>query len=233
MKTRSILVASYEIKRPYQMNLLLGFGISYLFILAFAITAREFIPAESAKTVVVERWPREISIIPKPIGDPTAHHGTSPPVNIGAIPVPVSDDIANPEISIPDQVHLAGWAPETPITDFGNGVIIDTQKVIESAFPPIDTFIPVDEQPVQITLVQPKYPDLARRAGIERKLFVKALIDKNGTVRKAIVANPDPADIGFEASAIEAAMQSTWRPAISNGQPLAVWITYVVAFKLQ
>jgi len=233
MNTRSILIGAYEMKRPYQMNLLVGFGISYLLILAFAIAARVFIPAEPVKTNIVERWPGEISIIPKLIGDPTAHHGISPPANIGAIPVPVSDDIANPEISIPDQIQLASWAPKTPVTDLDGGVFIDTGKVLQAAFPPIDSFFPVDEQPIQVTIVQPQYPELARRSGIKRKVFIKALVDIDGNVKKAVVANHSDSDIGFESAAIEAALKSTWKPAVNNGQPVAVWVTYVVDFRLK
>jgi periplasmic protein TonB len=237
MKTRSILVASYEIKRPYQRNLAIGFGFSsFIPLMAAAIIVAYFQPAplELRLTTVdgpiqpprifYDPPPQRISDIERPVNKPEIK---------GGIPTPVPDKDAPINSDMPTIEEISHYAPDIPITDLGGGIIIDTDKVFESAFPAIDSFIPVDEQPVQINIVQPQYPDLARRAGIEKKLIVKALIDRDGTVKKAIVVSPDPSDVGFEAAAIEAAMRSTWRPAISNGQPLAVWITYVVAFKLK
>jgi TonB family protein len=237
MKTRSILVASYEIKRPYQRNLAIGFGISsFIPLMAAAIIVTYF------QTAPVQLVPIRIDgpvqpitfvndPLPKPIADPGSP--INKPIIDTGVPTPVPDNEAPIETDIPTQDDYALYAPDEPVTDLGGGVIIDTERVFEAAFPPIDAFVPVDEQPVQITMVQPIYPELAQRAGLERKIIVRALIDKDGTVKKAVVANPDPSDVGFETAAIEAALQSTWRPAINNGQPLAVWITYVVAFKLK
>jgi periplasmic protein TonB len=236
MKTRSILIASYEIKRPYQKNMALAFVVSSLILLALA--ALSTILYHSQPVIAIGGCPfpyyEELKITPPQVyvpDKPRATTTTSKPL-IG-IPVPGTEIETENERTIPTAIELARLAPETPITELGSGVVINTKNVFESGFPAIDSFIPVDEQPVQITMPEPKYPELARKAGIERKLFVKALIDKDGIVKKALVDKPDSSDIGFEAAAIEAAMQSTWRPAICNGQPLAVWVTYLVVFKLK
>jgi periplasmic protein TonB len=237
MKTRSILIASYEIKRPYQRNLAIGFGISsFIPLMAAAIIVTYFQPAPA------EIPPTKVDKPPIPVNlrnDPAGKEIFIPEprkvekINTVGIPVAVDDTIAPIDISLSDQKTLASLIDYIPIEQLGSAIVVNSDKVFKEAFPPIDSFIPVDEQPVQITMPQPKYPELARKAGIERKLFVKALIDKDGFVKKAFVDKPDSSDIGFEAAAIEAAMQSTWRPAICNGQPLAVWVTYLVVFKLK
>ena len=237
MKPRSILLAACEIKLPYQRNLAIGFGISsFIPIIAATVIVAFFQPAPIITSPTqIDKPPLPIPISYQPPVDrfdvPNREHHGSKITN--SVPIPVPDETAPIETDMPDQKTLAQFAPDTPISELGSGIIIDTEKVLESAFPPSDVFIPVDEQPVQVTMIQPTYPELARKAGIERKVFVKVLIDKDGTVRRVEVQNPETNDIGFESAAIEAAMQSTWRPAINNGQPVAVWVAYVVAFKLK
>jgi periplasmic protein TonB len=237
MRPRSILLATCEIKRPYQRNLAIGFSISsFIPLLAAAIIVTYFqqAPIPIMPTHVggpVQPITLSNNPLPKPIADPVRPIN-KPILNTG-IPVPVPDKEAPIGIEIPTQKEYALYTPDEPVTDLGGGIVIDTNKVFETAFPPSDVFIPVDEQPVQVTIAQPKYPELARKAGIERKVFVKVLIDKDGSVKRVEVQNHETNDIGFESAAIEAAMQSTWRPAINNGQPVAVWVAYVVAFKLK
>jgi protein TonB len=84
-----------------------------------------------------------------------------------------------------------------------------------------------------VVSVTPKYPDLAQRANIEGTVWVKALVDKEGKVRDVIIVKNSGANAGFEEAAIDAAKQTVWKPAISNGQPIAVWVTYKVDFKLK
>ncbi len=49
----------------------------------------------------------------------------------------------------------------------------------------------------------------------------------------AIVAKESGANAGFEEAALEAARRSTWTPALQNNQPVRVWISYEVKFRLR
>jgi len=40
------------------------------------------------------------------------------------------------------------------------------------------------------------------------------------------------ANAGFEEAALKAARKRKYRPALQNGQPVAVWVTYKKIFKL-
>jgi protein TonB len=84
-------------------------------------------------------------------------------------------------------------------------------------------------EPKVIKSVQPVYPDLARKVGQVGRVFVKALVGKDGQVRRAvIVTGPEI----FHDATIAAAMQWVFKPAIQHDQPIAVWVALQFHFKL-
>lgn len=99
--------------------------------------------------------------------------------------------------------------------------------------PSRDTFIVYEEAPAVINQVLPVYPAMAMRAGIEGAVWAKVLIDRDGLVRDAFILRESGLNAGFEEAALEAARKSLWKPAISGGQPVAVWISYKVEFRLR
>jgi protein TonB len=238
MNTRSLLAASWEIKRSYQKNLAIGFGISGMIHLT-VITALMILfsgPPEVIKVIEIPHGPLA------PIPPPTIRHDPLPPPVNPEIPAkpdfgiitPVPDDEAPVDDKIYSQDDLAGMAPPMPIDIFDNAkIIIDTQKVAEELLPPPGTPSFYDEPPVAVNCVAPDYPDLAHRTGLEGKVWLEVLIDKNGNVRDVLVIKSTNPNAGFEEAALEAAWKSTWKPAISNGLPIAVRVTYSVVFKLQ
>lgn len=94
-------------------------------------------------------------------------------------------------------------------------------------------FVPRNEEPVAISLPTPKYPEMARKAQIEGKVYVEVLIDTRGKVRDARIVVGSGANAGFEEAALEAAWKGEWRPAMQNKQPVAVRVSYPVVFKLK
>jgi len=67
------------------------------------------------------------------------------------------------------------------------------------------TFVPVEKEPVVVKKVEPKYPDLAMRAGLEGKVWVKIWVDKEGKAKQVVILKSD-AEI-FNEPAMEAAKQ--------------------------
>lgn len=96
--------------------------------------------------------------------------------------------------------------------------------------PDINTFVQVEKYPELIEQAKPEYPEIAKRAGITGKVFVKVLVDKNGLPKKAIVMKSD-LEL-FNPSAVDAAMKSKFTPAINNGEAIAVWIVLPYKFAL-
>ena len=149
------------------------------------------------------------------------------------VPVPVPDAEVSPEQTIATQQELSKIAgPVTQGNSGGDsvGVSMGDFKVSDEDGPPPD-FVPVEKQPQVINQVTPKYPELAQRAGIEGRVWVKIWVDKDGKPRKAVIVKSD-AEI-FNEPAKEAAMATRFTPAIMNKGPVAVWVVIPYTFKLK
>lgn len=90
---------------------------------------------------------------------------------------------------------------------------------------------PFDQAPEAKSMVQPKYPDAATKAGTEGMVWTKVSIDENGRVTKVIVTKSD-AEI-FNQPAIDAAMKWVFKPAMKDGKPVASEVALPFRYKLQ
>jgi TonB family protein len=93
--------------------------------------------------------------------------------------------------------------------------------------------VETDRFPECIKSVLPHYPESAKKNGIEGEIWLHVLVDKNGKVKEVNVYRKSKTKAGFEEPAVEAAWQWEYRPAICNNEPVAVWIIYVLKFKLE
>jgi protein TonB len=96
--------------------------------------------------------------------------------------------------------------------------------------PPAD-FAPFEKEPQIIKSVRAIYPEEARKAGLEGKVWVKIWIDKTGKP-KQVVIQKSAAEI-FDQAAIDAVMQFVFTPAVLNGAPIDVWVSIPFDFKLK
>lgn len=109
-----------------------------------------------------------------------------------------------------------------------------TQKPSPESTPATGSFVPVEVTPEFIFKAKPVYPPAALKAKIEAKVYVRILVDKEGDVRDAIVAKGTGApEWGFEESALDAARRCKFTPAIQQGKPVAIWVTFPFEFKLK
>lgn len=86
--------------------------------------------------------------------------------------------------------------------------------------------------PTLIEKVSPEYPEMARKARLESKVFLKAVILANGTVGEIELLRCDCPCMGFEEAAITAVEQWTYEPAMLNGRPVDVYFTVIVEFTI-
>jgi TonB family protein len=111
---------------------------------------------------------------------------------------------------------------------------VESQKVVKSLSddetPPAD-YVPYEKAPEAVRQVQPKYPDVATRAGLEGTVWVKIWVDRQGKPKKAVVQKSD-AEI-FNRPATEAAMQWIFTPATTKNGPVSVWVSIPFRFKLE
>jgi TonB family protein len=92
-------------------------------------------------------------------------------------------------------------------------------------------YVPYDTAPDAIKKVQPKYPAAASKDSIEGAVWLKLWIDETGTVAQVNIVKSNAE--GFDEPAIAAAKQWTFKPAMKDGKPVAVWVTIPFRFKLQ
>ncbi|NQT24389.1 energy transducer TonB [candidate division KSB1 bacterium] len=98
-------------------------------------------------------------------------------------------------------------------------------------------FVPYDEPPEPVggfAAIQKrlKYPEIARKAGVEGRVLVYAQVDEQGVVQRTRVIQslgPNGCD-----EAAEAAIKSVkWKPAKQRDRSVKVWIAVPVDFRLR
>ena len=94
---------------------------------------------------------------------------------------------------------------------------------------PADDGIAVDVSPVPTQSINPSYPSDARAAGLEGTVWLKVYIGTDGVPQKADVVKSDHQELNQ--SAIDAAMQWRFTPAMREGNPIAVWVAIPFRFK--
>jgi protein TonB len=157
--------------------------------------------------------------------------------------VPISLGLAEavPDQQAPEESMLAsqqdlGRLSDKSVEDIlaegsGDSIVITTD--LQEHFPERGEYVYRDEEPAALNPDVCEYPALALQASIEGTVWIEALVDKDGRVKDAWVVKPSGCSAGFEEAALEAAYKTKYKPALSNGQPVAVRITYPVYFLLK
>ncbi len=78
--------------------------------------------------------------------------------------------------------------------------------------------------------VPPRYPELARQAGVQGKVLLQAVIRKDGSVGNIAVLQSAGARLGFDEAAARAVSQWRYKPGLQNGKPVDVTVTILVDF---
>ncbi|TAK61963.1 MAG: energy transducer TonB [Bacteroidetes bacterium] len=232
----SVLQAMRDMRRSYQKYAIIGLALAgFLHLSVIGIYYLVQYLQEEEDPVVMVRITKYSELGPPPSITNTE---AAPAVQVAAptarptmgVPVPVPDAEVSPEQTIATQTELA--AVQSPVIsedDAGAGLQVEQDIKVEIDEEPPD-FVPVEKQPVPVKQVQPEYPDIAKRAGVQGTVWVKCLVDKEGKVKKAVVMKSD-AEI-FNEPATQAALQWVFTPAIMNNGPVAVWAAIPFRFIL-
>ncbi len=86
-------------------------------------------------------------------------------------------------------------------------------------------------QPEETDRVVPRYPMVARRASIQGPVVVRGIVRRDGTIDNVEVIKDLPFGLGDAAR--EAVSQWHFRPATYRGEPIDVYYTVTVNFRLQ
>lgn len=98
-----------------------------------------------------------------------------------------------------------------------------------------DVFIVVEKMPVLIGGISAlaseiQYPKVARKAGIQGKVFVQFIVDKDGLVHNPVVVRGIGG--GCDEEALRALKTVRFEPGLQRGQPVAVKMSLPVVFRL-
>jgi len=107
-------------------------------------------------------------------------------------------------------------------TDFEDSVLINDED---------DRIYTVYETPP--TLLSPikvDYPEAARRMGIEGKVFLELVIEKNGIVSSVKILKSD--NVILNEAAVEAVKKAQFAPAMSRDIPVRCIVTLPIMFRL-
>lgn len=153
------------------------------------------------------------------------------------IPVPVPDAEVSPEQTIATQAELGAMSAPGEGTGAGGTQITQDLKIDESVAKDLqldaepEDFVAYENEPTPVKQVQPKYPDIALRAELEGTVYLKVWVTKEGKVKKAVVLKTD-SEV-FNQSAIDAAMQWVFTPALQQKKPVDVWVAIPFRFRLK
>ena len=227
---------AFELKRWYQWNMMSGvvLTVSAVCIIWLGLWLYNLATAEDLTGI------QEITVESiMDLGPPPSIAQKPPQVNIEkpklaqpkvGIPKPVADDkIVEEDVVIATKEELA----DVNFSDIGLGDGDVKVKVNEEFLPPPDKFVKAEKLPAFINKAAPVYPPLAKQAGISGTVYVKILVDSKGNVRDAIIAKGSGTNAGLEEAALAAAKKCTFSPAIQNGTPIPIWVTFPFEFKLQ
>ena len=148
-----------------------------------------------------------------------------PPPARPVVPVATDDPEVPDDVTIEDtdlDLDLDDLAPPPPMEEIVEEVELEEEDEIVELWR-------VEKQPVPAKRVVPEYPDIARKANITGKVFVTALIGKDGKVEQiGKITGPEV----FHAAAKAAAQKWEFEPAIQNDKPVKVWVSLPFTFKL-
>lgn len=109
---------------------------------------------------------------------------------------------------------------QTPLPASGD---VDSSKVMQ-----LDQ---VDTEPALIQSVPPEYPYKARKAGLTGKVFLKFIVNVDGSVSDVSVLGTIGSE-AFHQAAIDAISQFRFKPGTLNGKVVPVWMTQPITFSL-
>jgi len=207
-----------DLRRTYKKV----FELSLIIALALLIVAFKFFPHFQEKAAITE-GPQELFKVEDV--QQTKQENRPPPPPKPPIPIeaPSEDVLEDIEIG------------ETEL-NVNEQVAAPPPKVEERVDEEPQYFVAVEEMPEPIggiQAIQSKivYPEIAKRAGIEGKVYVLAFVDEKGTVTKAEIIKGLGA--GLDEAALNAVKATKFKPGKQRGKPVKVQVSIPIVFKLQ
>jgi TonB family protein len=167
------------------------------------------------------------SIMPDDFREPVSVQKAAGLVIYG-VPKPVRDEDAI-AITSPDQTNIMGNVDNNLASKIDSGQVVIKVK---DDIPSITDYIAYDIPPKPIVQRPPVYPPIATKVGMEGTVFVKLLLDLDGTVMRVAVVRSSGCP-QLDTAAVQCVLDWKFSPAIQNNRPVMVWLGSNIKFKLQ
>ena len=142
------------------------------------------------------------------------------PLERPKIPLATEDEDVPDDVTIAD-TELDFDAPVVDIPPLQKNDVEVEEEILE--------FSIVEQKPELIKFVNPVYPEMARRAGLQGQVFVAFIVTREGRVTEPrVLKGPEI----FRAAALEAVRQFQFKPALQNDRGVAVRMTIPIRFSL-
>jgi protein TonB len=232
-----------ELKQRYQRNQIIGLliAVTLHFALVGTYWASIYFEQNEEPPVRVVRILKYSELGPPPsisgqsaaVAPSVSVAGPSAKPSVG-IPVPVPDAEVSPEQTFATQQELSSTVGPIAEGASGTGQQVIEQDVdikIEEDEAPPPTFVPFEKEPIIVKRIDPIYPEMAKKAGIEGTVIAYLWIDKQGKVREVKIIKS--ASEIFNQPVIDAAKQWLFTPAMMMNGPVAVWLSVPFSFSLK
>jgi periplasmic protein TonB len=229
---KSLFIKKYEkADVNNQRNLFMEVGLTValaIVLLAFAYAPKEDDTSSLMSSEVIEE---EIEEIPQTNQAKPPPPPPPPPPEVieveDDIEIEDQPDLFDQELDIEDVIESPAYVPAAP-------VIKEEPKEPE-------IFVVVEQMPefpggdkalYEFLAKNIKYPAVAKDNGIEGKVYIKFVINEDGSVSQATVARGIGGGCDEEALRVVKDMPK-WKPGKQRGKNVKVWYTLPVYFKLQ
>lgn len=162
----------------------------------------------------------------------TTQQSSPPPPPKPQVPVPVpNDEVIEEEELVLEDIDISEYSDSISVA--GLGRVGDSERVASNPQMP----------PSVIRIVEPTVPAAAKKAGIKAEILVSFLVDTNGNVEEATIAQiklynensetfelVDHVDYGLTDATLEAALQWRFRPAKNDGETVKSFTKHIFTY---
>jgi protein TonB len=240
-ENRNKQYGAYPMRRAYSRRVILALGISVSIIASLLLLSTLKGPSSKIEPPVIPGKVFELSDLPQL--PPLKKHAASEPViptqtNSNTTPVVVTDDVL-PTLDTGTPVELPGDIGDGSVSFTGEGsgvaVIVEPLPVELPKVLDIAEVMPVyeggHEALMRYILRHMRYPASARRMGIEGTVFVKFVVNGDGSVSDVHVIRGIHPDCDKEAVRIIALLPG-WIGGKQGGMPVGVRMVLPIKFRL-
>ena len=225
MRLTNLKKPGADIETNYTINLEIGFVIALLVLIAIFR-----VPLNPKSTVKFQQTQQETVKMEDVVQTKQAERPPPPPVPPVPVAVPndaiISDSPVdlNSELNLNAPLNLPPPPPPASTKDTSEDNAHSDVFVVVERMPQLKGGIGQLQKSVN-------YPEMARKAGIEGRVYVKFIINEQGNVIDPKVVRGIGG--GCDEAALDAVRKAKFVPGMQRGRPVKVWYTIPIVFKLQ